>query len=213
MSPKERHMMLVKPLTTRDVTRVVDLERDLFPEKQREGFFRIKTMILNNLRYQSGLALGLFDGSELVGYMLGYPFGFNRNNQSKHEKSVYISDFAVIPGYRQFSADVLVRVMANIKAFFPSRPVVARTSEYYKNKWIKRAPFMKEHGFCLVRSDRYRHVNFDEDLFRLRFEPAGVAVHSIKDRYPSCFLAHLDYYLFKSYVWIHSLYFQRVANV
>ncbi len=206
-------MISIKPLTTDDATQVADLERDLFAEKQRVGVFRIKTMILNNLRFQSGLALGLFDGAQLVGYMMGYPFGFNRVIRSKHEKSVYISDFAVIPAYRKFTGEVLVRVMANIKESFPSRPVVARTSEYYKNKWVKRAPLIQENGFRLVRSERYRNVNFDEDLYHLRFEPIDTAVHSTKDRYPPCFWPHFDYYLFKSIVWMDKSYFHRWVNV
>jgi hypothetical protein len=192
-------MMTVKPLALKDARRVADLEKELFPENQRVGILRIKVIILKNRRFQCETALGLFDESRLVGYLLAYPLGFKKKALSKHEKIGYISDFAVLPAYRQHMGQLLESLTLNGRKIFPGRPVIIDAFEYYKDKWLKHAALIRVLGYDIVRCDRFRHPRFDEDLFRIRLEPVDTAVHTVKDRYAIRITPHIVYYLFKAY--------------
>ena len=198
MAPR-KNITVVKPLRVKDAGAVARLERDFFPEDRRNGFDKIKGIILNNDRFQSDLALGIFSNSILVGYFLGYPLGFRNKSRSKHEKIVYISDFGVIPSYRFYVKDIQVRIMANTLKVFPDRPLIADAFEYYKNKWIKQEAFHRDNGYALIHCDRLKNTRFDTDVFRIRWEPIGKTLHSGKGKYLFRIKPHIDYYLFQMF--------------
>lgn len=188
---------VVKPLKVKHAAAVARLERDFFPENQRNGSVQIKGIILNNECFQSNLALGLFNKSILVGYFLGYPVGFNNTPHSKYEKSVYISDFAVIPAYRYYVKETQVRFLSNAKKVFPGRPLITDAFEVYKNKWIKQEAFIRANGYALIQCHRRKINRFDKDMFRIRWEPIGTRLHSVKANYPLRIQPHIVHYLFQ----------------
>lgn len=188
---------VVKPLKVKHAAAVARLERDFFPEDRRNGLGKIKGIILNNERFHSDLALGIFNKSSLVGYFLGYPLGFSNTTQSKHEKIVYISDFGVIPAYRFYVKEIQVRIMANALKVFPGRPLIADAFEDYKNKWIKQEAFHRDNGYALIHCKCLINQRFDADVFRIRWEPIGKTLHKVKGKYPFRIKPHVDYYLFQ----------------
>ena len=189
----------IKILDVMNAGPVAFLERNFFPENQRNGWFKIKGFILNNKRYQSDLSLGLFVESDLVGYHLAYPIGFRNTIQSKHEKRVYLSDFAIIPEYRGYANEMQGRALSSARKIFPSRPLITDAFEYYKDKWIKREAFFKAHGYVLIQCKRLENTRFDKDIFRLRWVPAGTGLHTEKDEYPFHMGPHIVHYLFQFY--------------
>ena len=204
--------MHIRPLEPKYAGMVADLEVALMPLKQREGFYRIKEMILVNKWLNTRMALGLFDDSRLVGYYLAYPLGFNRKVRSKHEKMIFISDFAVLPAYRHYVNNVLTSALLNSRIDFPCRPLITEATEYYKNKWIRREPFIRENGYAFAGCDPFRNPGFNEDLFRLRFEPVGAPVHAARDRHALRVPPHVVFVLSKSYRFITKRIGKR-ANV
>ena len=194
---QRENLAVVKTLKVKHAAEVACLERDFFPEGQRNGFVKIKGMILNNERFKSDLTLGIFNKSSLVGYHLAYPMGYRSTNRSKHEKSVYLSDFAVIPEFRNYVKETQGRALANAINVFPSRPLLTDAFEDYKNKWIKREAYFRTHGYTLIQCERRKNTRFDKDIFRIRWEPIGTLLHSVKAKYPFRIQTHIVHYLFK----------------
>jgi len=197
IAEQRENLAVVKTLKVKHAAEVARLERDFFPEGQRNGLVKIKGMIINNERFQSDLTLGLFNKSSLVGYHLAYPLGFRSTSRSKHEKSVYLSDFAVIPAYRNYVKETQGRALSSAIKVFPGRPLLTDAFEDYKNKWIKREAFFWVHGYSLIQCDRRKITRFDKDIFRIRWEPIGTMLHSVKAKYPFRIQPHIAHYLFK----------------
>jgi len=195
---QKKNIAVVKTLEVKHAAAVARLERDFFPENQRNGYLKIKGIVLNNKRFQSDLAIGLFDKFDLVGYLLAYPAGFRNAAQLKHEKMVYMSDFAVIPAYRKYVVKMYNKhVLLSARKVFPSRPLITDAFEYYKNKWIKQEAVARAHGYALTRCDLLKNTRFDQDMFRLRWEPVGTTLHTVKDKYPFRMQPHIVHYLFQ----------------
>ena len=190
---------VIKTLEATNASPVADLERDYFPKKQRNGRIRIKGFILNNKRFQSDLSLGLFIKSNLVGYHLAYPVGFRNTAQSKHEKKVYLSDFAIIPEYRSYANEMQGRALSSARKIFPSRPLIMDAFEYYKNKWIKREAFFKTYGYILIQCNLLKIKRFDKDVFRLRWEPVDTELHTKKDEYTFHLGSQIAHHLYQIY--------------
>jgi hypothetical protein len=131
---------------------------------------------------------------------LGYPLGFSNTIHSRREKSVYLSDFAVIPAYRYCVKETQVRIISNVKKVFPSRPVITDAFEDYKNKWIEQEAFIRAHGYALIQCDRLKNTRFDMDVFRIRWEPIGTTLHSVKGNYPYKIQPHIVHYLFQIFL-------------
>jgi hypothetical protein len=201
---QRKNIAVLKTLETKHAAVVARLERDFFPENQRNGMIKIKGMVLNNERFHSDLTIGLFDKSNLVGYHLAYPQGFRNTVQSKHEKRVYLSDFAVIPAYRNYVKEIQGLALSRAISVFPSRPLITDAFEFYKNKWIKREPFFRSHGYTLIQCDRIKNARFDRDVFRILWKPTGTMLHTVKEQYQFQIQSHIIHYLFQI--------FYRIAN-
>lgn len=198
-------MAVVKTLETIHAAAVARLEREIFPENLRNGRIKIKGMVLNNERFQSGLTIGLFDKSNLVGYHLAYPQGFRNAGQSKYAKKVYLSDFAVIPAYRNYVNEIQGLALSRAISVFPSRPLITDAFEVYKDKWLKREPFFRSHGYTLIQCDRIMNARFDRDVFRILWKPTDTILHTVKEKYQFKIQPHMIHYLFQIFFWIANL--------
>ena len=196
MTAKENNLQ-VRRVGLKHAAAIVDIERDLFPEGQRNGLIKIIGFILNNARFKSDFPIGLFKDSTLVGYQLSYPLGYRKTPYSKHEKMVYLSDFAVIPEYRKYVKDMEVFGLKALRTFYPSRPIITDAFERYKNLWIRQKKFFKEHGFDLSGCDLLEDPRFDQKLYRIRWEPVGIKLHSINDTYRFQIHSHIVHYLYQ----------------
>ncbi len=193
---------VVKKLNMEDAVVVTDLERKLFPRRQWNGYDYNKDVILNNNRYGSECALGLFHDQQMVGYLLGCPVGFSNRVRSRHEKKVYIAEFAVLPDYRRHLLQMLGTFAEAVRKSFPDRPVVTHSTEYYRNKWLKLNDFIRQYAFELKSCTFYKvHDDWEEKtLYCLRWEPADIEIHSssrkerVLPREQLLFYVHRAYY-------------------
>jgi len=177
---------IIKKLGIEDAYSVTDLEKILFPRSQWNGYDYNKDVILNNNRYDSQCAIGLFEKNRMAGYFFGCPVGFSNRALSKHEKKIYISEFAILPNYRRYLIQMISTFVKNASNSFPDRPIVAHSTEYYKNKWFKLNDFVRNLGYELKNCTSYRvRVGQEErTLYCIRWEPINITIHSYfkKDR-------------------------------
>ena len=171
---------IIRELGIEDAYPVTDLEKILFPRSQSNGYDYHKDVILNNNRYGSKCAIGLFEKNRMVGYFFGCPVGFSNRALSKHEKKIYISEFAILPNYRRYLLQLISTFVNNARNSFPDRPIVAHSTESYKNKWLKLNDFVRKVGYELISCTSYtvRVGKEERTLYCIRWEPINIRIHS-----------------------------------
>lgn len=189
--------MIVKELELRDARAVARLGAGFLPANQQESIVRLRSVILVNKLLGSGGALGLFHSDGLVGYCLGYPIGFRKKRLAKYEKQVYLSYLVILPAYRKHIRELLERTVNNLQKMFPARPGLVCSSRYYKNKWVRRGGLIRRYGYHMSGCTRYELAG--QEFFLLRFEPAGIPVHSAGDRLPVPVLSRMICWAFEIY--------------
>jgi len=143
--------MHVRRLSAQDHTAVVAVERRIYTSEVQEHVEILSARLRFEDERYSSLNLGLFDGTELVGYVLahlddgaefpGTPIGDN----------IYIADVAVLPAHRRQLLRLITALVREIRLEYPGLPVVAHTIGTTSEMWCRHDALFRRLGYGLSR--------------------------------------------------------------
>jgi CelD/BcsL family acetyltransferase involved in cellulose biosynthesis len=122
-------------------------------------------------REDSNLSLGLYDGAELVGYVLAYvmPIGLNGDTG----ETVYLSDVALKIGYRRHMPELIARWRDLIGRYCPHTPIEIHADEPEMKKWrTAYEPVFADLGYRMSATERVDDRAPGLARFWARWEPA-----------------------------------------
>ncbi len=141
---------------------VAALERSVHRQENVHGFRELREELASAER-KGNLSLGLWDRAKLVGYVLAY-VELHGCEDGSDAPTVYISDLAVLPGYRRMLRELIGRWGDLVRASNPDLPVEAHSFRPEFEKWHSAlAPLFADAGF---RISSYRQVDEEGELAR-----------------------------------------------
>ncbi len=103
------NLVYFAPIGSKHAKRIQRLQRRLFPPELRESFQEIREILLNTEQDMvCNLSFGVFDDTEMVGYVFAYVETESLFYQ-RDEEVIYIKEIALLPEYEKYLRELLLK--------------------------------------------------------------------------------------------------------
>jgi CelD/BcsL family acetyltransferase involved in cellulose biosynthesis len=138
------------PIGSKDAKRIQRLQRQLFAPELRESLQEIREILLNTEKFMvCNLSFGLFDNTDMVGYVFAYVETESLFYQ-RQEEVIYVKEIALLPEYERYFRRLLFKLYGQWSAFTPNMPLEAHALADALGKWQQLIRFFRYFGVTLT---------------------------------------------------------------
>lgn len=152
--------MLVKKIGSEFAHSIGQIEAQVYPPAFRLGTEDFRQDIEEAEEEGGNFSFGLFQESEMSGYLVAYREG----------SRIYISDFAVLSEFRKREAIVALQEKFLQAASQADLPFCAECRESTKQICLEHPEFFRSYGYQRKSCQLLRRYNGGEDHWRIEFE-------------------------------------------
>lgn len=165
----------IRPLTSRDAAAIAKLEETFHDTQLRDGELRLKHL-LETCEYEKiEHSFGLFEGDELVGYLLSYGVQDSvlppeHLATRANKDAVYVEDVAILEPYRRHFISLFNTFVLSAKKHHPTIPVEAIGIEPMIRHWQKQEKWAQKLGYTTALVLPVGEVIQGHDRYLIRWE-------------------------------------------
>lgn len=163
----------IRELESADADAVAALEASYAPsELLFDGDF-LHRELTGAVAYGVNLSFGIFDGPELVGYMLVFGEEKSVFPSVLPRKAVYIEDLMVKPAYRRWLFALFSRVAFEIRVLYPGHCLEAHSLEPLVETWKRYGERLHKVGYGLHRYEKTGRQIGGIERYRVQWRNLG----------------------------------------
>lgn len=144
------NLIYFAPIGSKHAKKIWRLQKRLFSPELRESLQEIREILVNTEQHMvCNLSFGLFDNTDMVGYVFAYVESESLFYQ-REEEVIYIKEIALLPAYETYFRRICFKLYKQWSAFTPNMPLEAHAMQESLEVWQRLIRLFRYFGLTLT---------------------------------------------------------------
>jgi len=141
----------VRELDVADAEAIAALEASYAPPALLVGLEYVRQSLDDAINLGANMSFGVFDGEELVGYMLAFGLKPSIFSRLWPREAIYVEDLMIQEGHRRWFLALLGKLTYEARVLYPGKPIEANSLATLLAIWKRYQDEMRRFGFSMRR--------------------------------------------------------------